>query len=261
MSPLGIVIIVVILVLVFALLKYMVSNPYTVQGSVVNGKTRTEIDSESLATDGTNTPPVNFTYSIWFYVNNWNYRYGHHKIIFARMGAKSAPNAGAIDGINGLFPCPAVILGAVENNVSVSLGCHPNPETMASSGGSNGTQSSQNSIIHTCNVPNVPLQRWVNLIMSVYQRTLDVYLDGKLVRTCLLPGIADVRPKANIQITPMGGFDGWTSKLEYWPNSFNPQQAWNTYIQGYKSSIFGMDYQVQVSVLENGSEQSSYTIG
>ena len=60
---------------------------------------------------------------------------------------------------------------------------------------------------------NVPLQKWVNLIISLYGRTLDVYIDGKLVRTCVLPGVAQVNPDADILVTPMGGFQWMDIKL------------------------------------------------
>jgi hypothetical protein len=90
---------------------------------------------------------------------------------------------------------------------------------------------------------------------------MDIYIDGKLVRTCLLPGVASVNNNANIYVTPAGGFDGWTSKLEYYPNSLNPQEVWNIYTKGYSNSLslFG-SYQVEISLVKNGNTQSSVTI-
>jgi hypothetical protein len=90
---------------------------------------------------------------------------------------------------------------------------------------------------------------------------MDLYIDGKLVRTCLLPGVASVNNNANIYVTPAGGFDGWTAKLQYYPDSLNPQQAWNIYTQGYSNwmSMFS-SYQVQISLVENGVVQSTTTI-
>lgn len=45
---------------------------------------------------------------------------------------------------------------------------------------------------HMCMINNFPLQRWVNLIVSLNNRTMDVYLNGKLVRTCILPAPANI---------------------------------------------------------------------
>ena len=175
------------------------------------------------------------------------------KVIFGRMGAKSGKSTGSVEGVSGLDPSPAVVLGAVENNISVSLGCYPGLDQQPTKSG--------NTVVHTCSVANVPIQKWVNLIISVYGRTMDLYIDGKLVRTCLLPGIASVNNNANIHVTPAGGFNGWTSKLQYYPNPLNPQDAWNIYTRGYSnwSSMFNT-YQLQISLVENGTKQGSVTI-
>jgi len=90
---------------------------------------------------------------------------------------------------------------------------------------------------------------------------MDIYIDGKLVRTCLLPGIANVNNNSNIYVTPAGGFDGWTAKFQYYPDSLNPQQAYNIYTQGYSNFLSSLSaYQIQLSLVENGQTQSSITI-
>ena len=253
MSPLSIVITIVVIVLILMLLRYVFSDPYTLQ-NIQDGQTTSTISASSLATNGSNTPSSNFAYSVWFYINDWNYRYGEPKVIFGRMGAKSGDGGGSVPGISGLDPCPAVVLGAVENNISVSLGCYPGIDQEPTTPGGN-------TVVHTCSIANVPIQKWVNLIISVYGRTMDLYIDGKLVRTCLLPGVASVNNNANIYVTPAGGFNGWTSKLQYYPNSLNPQEAWNIYTRGYSdwSSMFNA-YQIEISLVENGTTQSSITI-
>ena len=253
MSPLSIVITIIVIVLILMLLRYLFTDPYTLQ-NIQDGKTSSTINASSLATNGTDVPSSNFAYSVWFYINNWNYRYGEEKVIFGRMGAMSGDGQGSVAGISGLDPCPAVVLGAVENNISVSLGCYPGADQQPTTPGGN-------TVVHTCSVANVPIQKWVNLVLSVYGRSMDIYIDGKLVRTCLLPGVASVNNNSNIYVTPKGGFEGWTSKLQYYPDSLNPQEVWNNYTRGYSnwSSMFNA-YQLQISLVENGNTQSSVTI-
>ena len=253
MNPLGILITIVVIMLIILLFRYLLLDSYTLQ-TMQDGKTASTISASSLATNGSNVPSSNFAYSVWFYINDWNYRYGESKVIFGRMGAPSATGTGSVPGVSGLDPCPAVVLGAVENNVSVSLGCYPGANEEPTTPGGN-------TVVHTCSIANVPIQKWVNLVLSVYGRTMDLYIDGKLVRTCLLPGVASINNNANIYVTPAGGFDGWTSRLQYYPNSLNPQEVWNIYSQGYSSwtSMFS-SYQIQVSLVENGTTQSTVTI-
>jgi hypothetical protein len=252
MNILGIIFLVFIIVLIVMFLQYYFTDPYTLQ-KVKGGKTSSTISASTLATNSDNVASTNFAYSVWFYVNDWNYRYGEPKVIFGRMGSKSGTGNGSIPGVSGLDPCPAVVLGAVENNISVSLGCYPGVDEKPTSGG--------NTVVHTCTIANVPIQKWVNLVLSVYGRTMDLYIDGKLVRTCLLPGVASVNNNADIYVTPSGGFDGWTSRLQYFPNSLNPQEVWNIYTKGYSdaSSMFSA-YQVQVALVKDGATQSSFII-
>ena len=260
MGVLSIVVTIAVLVLIIILVKWWMSNPYTLQ-NIQSGETPSTIKSSSLATNGNGSASNNFAYSIWFFINDWNYRYGEPKIIFGRMGAQSASGQGSVEGVNGLDPCPVVVLGATQNNVSISLGCYPGAdETPTTPGGT--------TVVSTYVIENVPIQSWVNLTISVYGRTLDMYIDGKLVKTGLLKGIASINNDADVVVTPLGGFDGYTSKLQFFPTPLNPQQVWNIYKEGYKggdpiSNFFSFgsfnNYQVQIALVENGITQSSVT--
>ena len=236
--------IVVIILFIVGIYMYTYSSTNTLQEDLQNGETLTEIDASSLATNGTNAPATNFAYSIWFFVNDFNYRYGESKVIFGRMSSTTATDKGSIPGVNGAGPSPVVLLGAMENNIQVWQSCYSE----------NGAE-----VDFSCEVLNVPIQKWVNLVISVYGRTLDTYIDGKLVRTCLLPGTAKVDSTANVYVTPNGGFNGWTSKFQYYPNALNPQEAYNIYAAGYGNSMFSNTYQIQVSLIENGTTASSTT--
>jgi hypothetical protein len=257
MSALGILITILIIVLILMFLRYLFSDPYTLQ-AMQDGKTTSSISASTLASNGSGVPSSNFAYSIWFYVNDWNYRYGSPKVIFGRMGSQSTNENGSVPGVSGADPCPAVVLGEVENNLSISLSCYPGSDQKP-------TKKDGNTVIHTCNVANIPIQKWVNLAISVYGRTMDVYIDGKLVRTCLLPGIANINNSSDIYITPSGGFNGWTSNLQYYPGPLNPQEVWNIYSKGYTGSYLNWSsmfntYQVKLSIIENGQPKSSLTI-
>ena len=255
MSALGIIITIVLIVFIIMFLLFIFNDPYTLS-TLQNGQNMNTINASSLANNGSNIPSTNFAYSIWFYINDFNYQYGKPKVIFGRMGAPSNSNSTSIPNVTGLNPCPAVVLGDIQNNLSIFLSCYPGLSTPPKS-------IKNNSIVHKCSVANVPVQKWVNLVISVYGRTLDVYIDGKLVRTCLLPGIANINNNSNIYITPNGGFNGWTSKFQYYPNSLNPQEVYNIYTRGYSGNLFTNffnSYEVQISLLENGTSQGNITI-
>jgi hypothetical protein len=239
-----IILFVIIIVLLIIVIRYIMQDVNTLTG-LIPAQTMITIQPNNLASSGNYGNTSNFTYSIWFFVDDWNYRYGEAKVIFGRMTT----------GTGEKEPCPSVTLGPIQNNIIVSLAVYPGIDEEPEKG--------TNFIVHSCGISNVPIQRWCNFFMSVYGRTLDLYLDGKLVRTCVLPGVAKIDSRAPLYITPMGGFSGWTSRFQYWAESSNPQQAWNVYKAGYGGSLLGSlfgKYTVKVSLMTNDTENSSVTI-
>ena len=228
----GQIILVVILLLLLVYFIIWLFSSSTQLTKMSDGKITQTIVAKTLKA---NNNTSNYTYSMWLYVNDWNYRFGTDKVVLARGDATQKPS-------------PAVILGGMENNLHVKVNCY---------GATGGSQ------IHTCTVQNVPLQKWFNVIISLYGRTLDVYIDGKLVRTCVLPGVVKVNPDANILVTPQGGFDGWTTNFKYWPTATNPQEAYDIYKDGLGGSILGSmlnKFRIQVSFLKDNKEQGSFQI-
>jgi hypothetical protein len=255
----SILLIICVIVLLYIAVRYIVNDVNTLTG-ITSGTTMQTIEASSLASDTTGTNQSNFAYSIWFNIDDWNYRYGEPKVLFGRMGGASTSSGGESTGVSGLDPCPLVVLGPIQNNLNISLAVFAGSDVEMTS---EDIKTQSGAVIHTCNVSNVPIQKWVNLLISVYGRTLDVYIDGKLVKTCVLPGTAKINQDASVYVTPKGGFAGWTSKFQYYPNSMDPQGAWDIYRKGYGegwlSSIFGK-YQIKVSFMENGTESNSFTI-
>lgn len=240
----NIILFVIVIVLLIIVIRYIMKDVNTLSG-LTSGQTMQTVEPDDLASSSSSGNTSNFTYSIWFFVDDWNYRYGEPKVIFGRMTT----------GTGKKEPCPSVTFGPIQNNIIVSLAVYPGLDEQPEDG--------TNYIVHSCGISNVPIQRWCNFFMSVYGRTLDLYLDGKLVRTCVLPGVAKIDSSAPVYITPMGGFSGWTSRFQYWPDASNPQKAWDIYKAGYGGSLLGSifgKYNIKVSLMEGDIEDSFFTI-
>lgn len=235
MEILQIVLIVILIIVIIYMIMWFFSKS-TQLTRMANGNEQQIILASSLANSKNSN---NYTYSTWFYINDWNYRFGEPKIILGRLDKDNNPG-------------PSITLDAMENNLNVAVACYPLSNSASAA-----------PIIHQCNVSNIPLQKWVNLIVSLYGRTLDLYLDGKLVRTCVLPGVAKVNPDTNILITPAGGFNGWTTNFQYWSSASNPQEAYNIYKAGFGGSTLGNifnKFRIKVSFLTDNQERSSFEI-
>ena len=72
---------------------------------------------------------------------------------------------------------------------------------------------------HICEVRNIPLQKWTQIVYVLDNRNVDLYVDGKLERSCQLPGIPLVN-KEPLRISPMikgsnPGFYGQYANFRY----------------------------------------------
>lgn len=183
-----------------------------------------------------NTQAGNYTYSMWFYIHDWNKKYGQSKTILQRGD----------DGDESL----KVSLGKTENNITVKIK-HFGVDDQADG-------------YHETTVKNIPLQKWVNLTISTFGKSLDIYLNGKLYKTDVLPNM----PKPDIDgtpvtITPDGGFSGWTTNFLYTPSPTNPQQAYNIYKKGYGGSMLGNlfnKYRLRVQVLSDNEVTGGFEL-
>ena len=93
----------------------------------------------------------------------------------------------------------------------------------------------------TISLENVPLQKWSNLIISVNDRNMELYLDGKLVKTCILSGVPEQATDSMVHITPGStkdpnkfGFGGFVSNFRHIGKAVNPREAWKIYKNGYE---------------------------
>jgi hypothetical protein len=152
-------------------------------------------------------------------------------------------------------------LGATENDLFYQLYI-PDPKTSGS------------RILYNIGVKNIPIQRWVHSVLCVYDRTAEVYIDGKLARTVVMPNVMEaISTNGDIYLSPGEpnddrsevGFSGYTSNLKYYPNPITPLDVWNLYRAGpgtgVNNGFSGSDYSVEVSLYDGNVKKNGYTIG
>jgi len=220
---------VLFIIVVFLIVVYILSwifNKTKTLSNYASAQTALTITPDSLPAGSS----VNYSYSIWVYIDDWSYQYGSEKIIFIR-------------GIIGSSFMPALSLASIDNNAIITITLEDRP--------------------FECVIPNIPLQKWTNIIMSLNNKSLDGYVNGKLVKTCVLPSIPKTDPTASLYLTPQGGFSGYTARFNYWSDSISPQQAWNVYKSGPGGNMFSNflnQYKVQLNFLQGNDVKASLTI-
>lgn len=238
----NIIIIVIFVIIIIILLVLYFSKDTTTLSHLKSAKDQSVIKKKDI-NDADGSTSTQYGYSIWFYVDQWETNFGKEKILLQRAN-KGGKSGGQHEVFN-----PKISLGDTENNIIVTI--------------NSDSKKGHNSPSTKCEIKNFPIQSWVNVILSLDTRTLDLYLDGKLVRTCILPGIAK-EANGDIVVTPHGsGFSGWTSNVKFYNHSLNPQQAYNIYKKGAGSASLGGifdKYKLKFSYLVNNIEEGSVEI-
>jgi hypothetical protein len=102
------------------------------------------------------------------------------------------------------------------------------------------TGSSPYSATDRCNIVNgIEYQRWILIAVVGNGRTLDVYIDGKLSRSCVYKGLNDLgvnTGKGTITVgrhnTTTGVINGVFSSVDYFNYSLTPDIIWSIYQSG-----------------------------
>tara|TARA_B100000963_G_scaffold361988_1_gene401693 strand:+ start:19826 stop:20566 length:741 start_codon:yes stop_codon:yes gene_type:complete len=235
-----------ILVILIVLYRYFFTDP-TVTSLLKLGSAKEMVNKPSTTLSG-NAEATDFTYSVWIYVKDWNYKLGKDKSIIKRIS-----NNGDL--------CPEIKLDKNTNDLHVNL------QVFTDVAGSNTRRNSKLS--EACRVTNIPLQKWTHITITTNNRALDTYIDGKLVKTCLLEGPPKVDGTASVRICDKSpgdsknGFDGYVAKARYYSRTLNPREIYEIYKEGFSQSFFGTlfnRYKLRFSYIKDNQEVGSLEI-
>jgi len=184
-----------------------------------------------------------FSISTWIYITNWTAgrSRGNNKVFLTLSGG--GPSDGG-------FQTMVMYLGQRVNK----LGIRVSYDSSASVGSPNILNSSQVGLIKSgttpytdtasdfkkCDIESVDLQRWVCITAVLTGRTLDVYMDGKLSRSCVLDGMFKVDgTNATLQLGGANGFGGYIGMTRAANFAYSPDQVYKHYQNGPFSPSWG----------------------
>jgi len=203
--------------IVFAGNHLLSKNSKSVSSPATSGLTDIK-DAKILQTIQSLNAPANgpYGYQFWMYVTDWNYKFGQEKNVFSRHdSSRSISN-------------PSVTLHPSDNIMKISISVYPNEQTSKNDPAPVGNTSATDDVF-LCEIPNIPIQQWVAVTITVDTRVLDVYLNGQLVKSCQLTGVA--KPAlGDILLNEEGGFAGWMCSFNSYSRALQPADA-----QGFSS--------------------------
>ena len=168
-----------------------------------------------------------YGYQFWMYVKDWNYGFGKDKNILVRS-----------DPTNVNIMNPSVSLHPTDNTMRISISIFPSSSNSSKIEPAPAGHSGETDDVFICEVPNIPLQSWTAVAITIFTRNLDVYLDGKLVKSCVMTGVP--KPAAgDIELNKSGGFSGWLCGFYHYSRMLNPTDAQLFYAKGVPCSIPG----------------------
>ena len=218
----------------------------------VSGKTKTTIPAANAPIGANGT----FGMQFWMYIADWDFNFSKEKTVVKRLATGTATDVS-----------PFITLHPTDNSLQVKIAIYPTTT------GTGTTSSTGDSF--TCTVENVPLQRWFAVSVTVFQRNVDIYIDGRLVKSCVLPGV----PKpvlGDIQVgDDTNGFSGSVCNLKTYSAMLGPTDArayaaagtscqapvakTSAPVDSAVSSLFG--YTFRFSTLDKaGKELRTYTL-
>ena len=280
MSILNIIILIILaLVIVWVVLNNTIFKTNILYDLMCDATKRATINGDGASVDniipnknipGTNS--ANFMLSVWFYIDNWGNNISKEKNILFMSNSPSAYTVPdlqtTLSGISTKAsltspPTPTpkninIALDKYENNLFIDIECLPDKP------------ADSNKLYYTrYKIPNISVQKWNNLTISIDTRTLDVYLDGKLRNSFIMHGLYknDINALNNIYLgdinTTNAGFQGFITRVRFSNDSINPQDAYNIYKQGINASLAQTlfnKYRLKVSFLEYNTEKASFQI-
>lgn len=137
---------------------------------------------------------IEFTWSVWMYINDLVYKEGQYRHVFHK-GNDNINFGGSKIGMNFPNNGPGLYLGPKENTLVVVM-------------------NTFDTIGEEIEIENIPVKKWVNVILQCDGKNLDIYVNGTLARRHILSGV----PKQNygdVYVAMNGGFDGYISELQY----------------------------------------------
>jgi hypothetical protein len=196
-----------------------------------------------------------YSVNMWLYISGWKTNQGTRKHVFELGGSN--------------FSTLLVALGAYKNSLSVRVSTKGNSGVDASGNDASGNKmphaqgqgqgqggevlldaatlssffkplSMDDGLLNvqpSCDIEEIDLQRWTQVSVVINGRTCDVYMDGKLARSCVLPHFYKVDPTGqSVKLIDRAGFDGYISQVKTFNYALTPNVIYQSYMAGPSGS-------------------------
>jgi hypothetical protein len=139
---------------------------------------------------------IEFTWSVWVYIDDLTYNEGKYRCVFYKGNDFAQNPDSEQQGLNFPNNAPGLYLAPNTNALVVMM-------------------NTFNVINEEIIINDIPINNWVNVVIRCKNDTLDIYINGSIVKSHELHGV----PKQNygdVFVAANGGFSGYISNLFYY---------------------------------------------
>ena len=168
-----------------------------------------------------------YSISTWIYVSNWNIQKGKNKIFLTLDGG--GDNKTLVMYLGQFVNKLGIRVSNTGTATTNTIG--PSQMTLLSNGSSPYTDDGGD--FKKCDIESIDMQRWVHICTVLSGRTMDVYIDGKLARSCVLDGmftVSGTTPK--MEIGGPKGFGGIIGQTHAANFAYSPDHVYRLYSNG-----------------------------
>jgi hypothetical protein len=159
---------------------------------------------------------IEFTWSVWIYVDDITAGAGKYRHVFHKG---DNPSSIGEDGI--VYPNNAPGLYIAPNTNALRI-----------------VMNTFNDYNEHVDIPDLPLNKWVNVIIRCKNDVLDIYINGVITQSIQLNGV----PKQNygdVWMCANGGFSGYVSNLWYYSHALGASSIADLYKNGPNRKMVG----------------------
>lgn len=189
-------------------LDYTVESPWIVLNTIDARKNAlAPIPGKNFMPSNDEKFGLEFTYSTWIYIRGFELKRGDAKDFLKHIMHKGSQITNY--KVLPVLQCPGLWLDSYDNSMKIYF------NTFNDHSGASGTSGTSPPLpVETITISNLPVKKWFNIVISVINRDVDVYINGRLKERKRLKGL----PRQNygpVFVAQNNGFDGYLSRFRY----------------------------------------------
>ena len=163
---------------------------------------------------------LEFAWMCWVYIDDLEYKKGQFKHVFHK-GSDNVQHNGDMPGTSGPNNAPGLYIAPDTNELVVVM-------------------NTFDTINEKISIDDIPMKKWVCVIIQCAGQNLDVYINGTLARRHVLNSV----PKQNygdVYVAMNGGFSGYISTLQYFDHTLGVSKIQSLVADGPSTKMKASD--------------------